>query len=122
MLNDKQMTTLRKIAVRLRELKPYLDRIGAEVDDERTLLPERLWRSAIDDEACAISVSLDFASGAIDEAVDYIGEVTGEDKPPQPRREPPPFPNKLPSYEEIDAQRRREATAIRERQTTGKEN
>ena len=55
MLTDKQMTTLRKLAVRLRELKPYLDRISAEVDEERTLLPERLWRGEIDDEASTIS-------------------------------------------------------------------
>ena len=82
MLNDKQMTTLRKIAVRLRELKPYVDRIGAEIDEERTLLPERLWRSEIDDEASQISGALDFAGGAIDDAISHIAEVTGEDKPP----------------------------------------
>ena len=120
MLTDKQMTTLRKLAVRLRELKPYLlDRISAEVDEERTLLPERLWRGEIDDEASTISCALDFAVVALDDAIGHIAEVTGEDTPSGPRREPPPLPDKLPTYEEIDVHRRMEATAIRERRAIG---
>jgi hypothetical protein len=88
MPNDQQMITLRKIAVRLRELKPVLERISAEVEREQHVIPERLRRSEIDDEACAICGALSFAVASLDDTVGHIAEVTGEDEPPPDRRRP----------------------------------
>ena len=116
MLTDKQMTTLRKIAQRLRELKPYLNKIAGEVNEQRTLLPERHWRNQIDDEMIGITVALDFAESEINDAINHIAEVTGESEDPDtPRPKYAPLPRKLPTHEELDMQRRTDAAAILKR-------
>lgn len=80
MLSDAQMNLLRKIATRLRELKPYLDRTSSEINAERQRLPSRLDRSVVDEEMIETIVALDFASIAINDAINHIAEVTGEDE------------------------------------------
>lgn len=111
MLSDQQMTTLRKIAMRLRKLTTDLGEIDDQIEEQRILLPERLWHSEIDDEMENITGLLQEAFCSIDDAVDHIAEVTGEklesDLPP------PPLPDKLPMREEQDARRREMAAAIR---------
>ena len=112
-LNDRQLTLLRKITVRLRELQPYLQKIEQEIDEDRTLLPERLWRSQIDDEACEMTAALDSTITSLDEAIGHITEITGESLPPLAARNPPPFG--LPTHDEVDGYRRLRAAAIRTR-------
>jgi hypothetical protein len=119
MPNEQRMIVLKKISVRLRELMPIVSRIEREIDEDRVLLPERLWRSQIDDdEGCAVG-ALQFAWQSINDAVEHIAEVTGEDPPPKISVPRTPLPDVLPTMEEVDEERREYADSIRHMRSQG---
>ena len=97
---------------KLRGLKSVLDEIARGIDEDVTLLPERLWWTEIEDEHNAVAVSLDEVNDHIDEALGEIAKVTGEDEPELPNFMPP-LPFKMPSKDEVFAARRDKAGVIR---------
>ena len=119
MINQQHMDAVRKAVLNLRDLKLVLEAVEHEIDDDRTLLPEHRWRTAIDDDMIEVCVSLDAAILQIDEALDSLAEVTGEEgngfEAEQQSANLPPLPRVRPTHEEVDARRREEAALIRAR-------
>jgi hypothetical protein len=113
MPNEQRIVVLKKISARLRELMPIVSRIEREIEEDRVLLPERLWRSRIDEDEEGAVGALQFAWHAIHDAVEHIAEVTGEEPPPQIRKaEIPPPDFVYPTVEEVDEERREYADSI----------
>jgi hypothetical protein len=113
MPHEQRIATLKKISVRLRELMPIVSRIEREIEEDRVLLPERLWHSQIDhDEEGAVG-ALQMVWHSISDAVELLAEVTGEEPPPKlPKATilPPDYVH--PSGEEVDEDRREYAESI----------
>jgi hypothetical protein len=114
MIAEAHMQAIRAVREQLRALKPVIDGISAAIDEDVCLLPERLWWTEIEDEHSAVAVSLDSVEEHIDDALDEISKVTGEDEPEiDYKRWFPPLPDKLPSKEEAFEARRIRAARIK---------
>ena len=112
MIDDKHMAAIRAVREKLRGLTSVLDAIERDIDEDVTLLPERLWWTEIEDDMHAVACALEEVADHIDEALGRIAEVTGED---EPELAPfmAPLPDKLPSRDEVFAARRDKAAAVR---------
>jgi hypothetical protein len=112
MPHEQRIATLKKISTRLRELMPIVSRIEREIEEDRVLLPERLWRSQIDlDEEGAVG-ALQQVWRSLDDAVTYLAEITGEEPPPKIKIAPAPLPLVWPTRDEEDEERRECAESI----------
>jgi hypothetical protein len=112
MIDDKHMAAIRAVREKLRGLQSVLDEITHAIDEDVTLLPERLWWTEIEDDHHTVCCALDNVAEQIDEALSSIAEITGEDEP-ELANFMPPLPLKLPSKEQVFAARRDKAVAIR---------
>lgn len=117
MPNEQRIITLKKIAVRLRELMPIVSRIEREIEEDRVILPQRLWRSDIDNDEEGAVGSLQQVWHSLDDAVTYIAEITGEEPPPKINVKPTPLPRHWPTWEEQDEERREYAEDIQRRRS-----
>jgi hypothetical protein len=84
MVEDKHMATVKDAAQALRAVKARLSGIYQELDEAQASLPERHWRTGIDDDIGEVAVSLDMAESSIDSALRHLAEITGEDVPEEP--------------------------------------
>jgi len=113
-MDNQQMAALREVAAKLRELKLNLEKIGSEIDERQTLLPERHWRKQIDDDISGVGILIDAASMSMDEALTSLAEITGEDEPEaEGTAKAAPLPEIRPTHGEADERRREEAARIR---------
>jgi hypothetical protein len=112
MIDDKRMNEIRAARGKLRELQSVFEGIALSIDDDVTLLPERLWWTEIEDDMHAVSNALDAVDQSFDEALSSIAEITGEDEP-ELANFMPPLPFKLPSKEEVFVARRNKAAVLR---------
>ena len=56
-MNAEHLTALREAAKALRKVKTDVETVLAAMQDERTLLPERLWRTPVDDDMMETEIS-----------------------------------------------------------------
>jgi hypothetical protein len=113
MIDEAHLKAIRAVREQLRAFLPVIAKISAAIDEDVCLMPERLWWTEIEDEHNAVSCSLDNVEDHIDEALEEIAKVTGEDEP-ELARWMPPLPDKLPSSrEEVFAARRARAAEIK---------
>ena len=116
-MNNQHMIALRETMTLLRKVKADIEGTLEAMEDERTLLPERLWRSAVDDDAIETEVSVEDVAMGLQTAIESLATILGEDETlvedtgPRYAR----LPDKLPSYEQVDAERRERARVLRSR-------
>jgi hypothetical protein len=117
LMNDRHLTALRNATAIPRQAKADLDAVLVSLENERTLLPERLWRSAVDDDMIEAEVLMDEILRHVDDALESAAEMTGEDEPFEEaaRPRPAPLPEVRPTDAEVDDQRRAAARALRNR-------
>ena len=57
-MNAEHLTALREAAKALRKVKTDIEAVLTAMENERTLLPERLWRTLVDDDMIETEVSM----------------------------------------------------------------
>jgi hypothetical protein len=112
MIDEKHMNAIRDGRAKLRELKLVFDKIWCTTQEDILLLSERHWWTEIEDDMSETVIALEDIEQSIIDALEKIAEITGEDETqPEPRYAP--LPVKLPTKEQVFAQRRTQAAAIR---------
>jgi hypothetical protein len=118
MISADRMNAIREVVATLRQAKGKLGEIWEAIDEDKDLLPERQWRSAVDDDMSEVCVSIETAGNTIDDVLGHLAEVTGEDisedsGASEEAQFRAPLPATRPSYEEVDRARGQRADAIR---------
>ena len=116
MINNRTQNALHEILANLRKAETDLRPILNAAADERTLLPERLWRSSVDFEMEDAESDLAEALENIGYACVAIARVLGEDESPEAALACfAPLPK---TDADIDAARRARARDLRARKAT----
>jgi hypothetical protein len=119
-MNAQHLTALREAAKALRKVKADIEAVLTAMENERTLLPERLWRTPVDDDMIETEVSMGELVGGLNDALESLTQIMGEDEPLEdnsPRYAP--LPEVLPTHEQVDERRRAAARALRDRDADG---
>lgn len=118
-MNAEHVAALRESAKALRKVKADIEAVLAALENDRTLLHERLWRSAVDDDMIETEISIGDLVGGLDDALESLAQIMGEDEPFEAAATPRYAPLVLPSYEQVDEQRRAAARTLRSRDGGG---